>query len=347
MSPQTTAQQGLTRRDILKRGAALGGALVWATPVVQVVGMGRARAQVPSPGCIRYCMKWEVESNNRVQDTEILDDIVYITPCDDPDEPWAVLWTSNWVALGEGPSDDNDDDVQSLDSPEEGAAITESSDVESESETSGLNGTAEEEEEEEEEDGDDLDDEEEETETGGEDEDEETEEEDGESGNEDNEEDTEALSEGDPGEETEPSLATESETSEVEPAQTNGPPGNGNGIPGNCITCDGSVNDDNTIAEHVQHLANTTEHGIQVYGDINIGFYISYPPDCSLAVLAGDEPAAAAKCGGGIGPDSCNTDNLSDEEDDPCFEGNKRIFIAGCLSTGAISHLELIIDCCE
>lgn len=41
--------QGITRRDLLRRGAALGGAVVWATPVVQTLGMGRAFAQVPSP----------------------------------------------------------------------------------------------------------------------------------------------------------------------------------------------------------------------------------------------------------------------------------------------------------
>jgi hypothetical protein len=41
--------QGITRRDLLKRGAALGGAVVWATPVVQTLGMGRAFAQTASP----------------------------------------------------------------------------------------------------------------------------------------------------------------------------------------------------------------------------------------------------------------------------------------------------------
>ena len=35
---------GITRRQALKRGAILGGALVWATPVVQVVGMRPALA---------------------------------------------------------------------------------------------------------------------------------------------------------------------------------------------------------------------------------------------------------------------------------------------------------------
>ena len=41
--------QGISRRDLLKRGAALGGAVVWATPVVQTLGMGRAFAQDTSP----------------------------------------------------------------------------------------------------------------------------------------------------------------------------------------------------------------------------------------------------------------------------------------------------------
>ena len=281
MSPRTTSQTELTRREILKRGAVFGGALVWATPVVQVVGMGRARAQTPSPGCLRYCMKWEVENNDPVQDTGVIDDIAYVTPCDDV--PGALLWTSNWVALGQGPPGNNDgDDLQSLDSADEEGDV-----------------------------------------------------------------DVDTLSASETDGEPEASHASATQAGRVEPAQTNGPPGNGGGIPGNCITCDGSLNDDSTIAGHVQQLANTTEHGIQVYGDVNVGFYISYPPDCSLAVLAGGEPAAAAKCGGGIGPDSCNTDYVTDEHDDPCLEGNKRIFIQRCVSNGAISHLELIIDCCD
>lgn len=65
--------QGITRRDLLRRGAVLGGAVVWATPVVQTLGMGRAFAQTASPvetrisfiamnvqcgGTLRY-VKWE------------------------------------------------------------------------------------------------------------------------------------------------------------------------------------------------------------------------------------------------------------------------------------------------
>ncbi len=41
--------QGISRRDLLKRSAALGGAVVWVTPLVQMVGMGRAFAQTASP----------------------------------------------------------------------------------------------------------------------------------------------------------------------------------------------------------------------------------------------------------------------------------------------------------
>ena len=41
---------GITRRQALKKGAIFGGALAWATPVVQVIGMKPAFAQVASEG---------------------------------------------------------------------------------------------------------------------------------------------------------------------------------------------------------------------------------------------------------------------------------------------------------
>ncbi len=44
-----TPGEGLSRREALKRGAVMGGALVWAVPVVQTVGMNAALAQEPSP----------------------------------------------------------------------------------------------------------------------------------------------------------------------------------------------------------------------------------------------------------------------------------------------------------
>ena len=43
------ADNGLSRRELLKKGAYLGGALAWATPVVQVVGISPALAADTSP----------------------------------------------------------------------------------------------------------------------------------------------------------------------------------------------------------------------------------------------------------------------------------------------------------
>ena len=58
--PDTHTESGLTRREILKRGAVLGGALVWGTPVVQVIGMRPAMAQSTSDTCPNlYCVKAE------------------------------------------------------------------------------------------------------------------------------------------------------------------------------------------------------------------------------------------------------------------------------------------------
>ena len=45
----SSPNRGITRRDLLKKGAILGGAVVWVTPIVQSVGMGRAFAQTTSP----------------------------------------------------------------------------------------------------------------------------------------------------------------------------------------------------------------------------------------------------------------------------------------------------------
>jgi hypothetical protein len=44
--------QGLTRRELIRKGAILGGTVMWVTPVVQTVGMSRALAATPSDTCI-------------------------------------------------------------------------------------------------------------------------------------------------------------------------------------------------------------------------------------------------------------------------------------------------------
>ena len=41
-----------TRREALKRGAVIGGTVLWVTPVVQTLGMSRAFAQTPSDVCV-------------------------------------------------------------------------------------------------------------------------------------------------------------------------------------------------------------------------------------------------------------------------------------------------------
>jgi hypothetical protein len=55
MADEFDTNEGLTRREALKKGAMLGGALVWAVPVVQTVGMSAAMAREPSEGecCLR------------------------------------------------------------------------------------------------------------------------------------------------------------------------------------------------------------------------------------------------------------------------------------------------------
>ncbi len=58
-----TNSNAVSRREILKRGAFVGGAVLWIAPAVQVVGMGSAFAKDVSPDCSRYCIKWDVDVN--------------------------------------------------------------------------------------------------------------------------------------------------------------------------------------------------------------------------------------------------------------------------------------------
>ena len=50
----------VSRRELLKGGAVLGASVLWATPLVQVIGMSPAFAVPPSPVCQhRYQVKWD------------------------------------------------------------------------------------------------------------------------------------------------------------------------------------------------------------------------------------------------------------------------------------------------
>ena len=78
----SSPNQGITRRDLLKKGAALGGAVVWVTPIVQSVGMGRAFAQTPSP-----C----TPGISYIAMNVICDDRITI-PDTDPDDKYFIKW---------------------------------------------------------------------------------------------------------------------------------------------------------------------------------------------------------------------------------------------------------------
>jgi hypothetical protein len=102
--------QGISRRDLLKRGAALGGAVMWATPVVQTLGMGRAFAQTASPVGGK--------------------DISYIginVICEDPDDSFFAKWEDGaWEeSPGAAPEcADKDDLPNGLDGMTKGFSIT-------------------------------------------------------------------------------------------------------------------------------------------------------------------------------------------------------------------------------
>ena len=58
------SEMGMSRRDLLRRSAIVGGALLWAAPTIQTVGMKAAAAQVggPSPGSCAACYCWSLNS---------------------------------------------------------------------------------------------------------------------------------------------------------------------------------------------------------------------------------------------------------------------------------------------
>jgi hypothetical protein len=64
------SEVGMSRRDLLRRSAIVGGALLWAAPTIQTVGMKAAGAQVagePSPGTCAACYCWSLKANGRVR----------------------------------------------------------------------------------------------------------------------------------------------------------------------------------------------------------------------------------------------------------------------------------------
>ncbi len=113
-----TSDTSITRRQLLKRGAAIGGAVLWATPVVQVVGMGKAYAQDVSPNCSRFCLKWEVDENHKTGSTTCTDGGAHALP----------IWSNRWSELGSRRWRDTVDSTEGVDD----AATSESVDKSSE-----------------------------------------------------------------------------------------------------------------------------------------------------------------------------------------------------------------------
>lgn len=71
---EASEKHGFTRRELIKKGALVGGTVLWVTPVIQTVGMQRALAQEPSDTCEE---QWAAEvvseqQGQRKDTTEVL-----------------------------------------------------------------------------------------------------------------------------------------------------------------------------------------------------------------------------------------------------------------------------------
>ena len=90
MSDHLTAASGLSRRDLLRRSAALGAAVAVATPAVQVVGQVAAFAQVSPPP----------------EETSFPSHIQLIFTVEGADAYYGIKWDGSWGRIGgppEGP----------------------------------------------------------------------------------------------------------------------------------------------------------------------------------------------------------------------------------------------------
>ena len=97
-----------TRREALKRGAVIGGTVLWVTPIVQTLGMGRAFAQTPSDVCIPSCAvsvvefwQGETRSSGPITDSNRTDET---TALGSPDGSFFSLGYEGWIVLELGTS---------------------------------------------------------------------------------------------------------------------------------------------------------------------------------------------------------------------------------------------------
>jgi hypothetical protein len=54
--PDTGPERGMNRRDLIRRGAIVGGAAVWATPVMQSLSAPAFAQASPRPGACEACL---------------------------------------------------------------------------------------------------------------------------------------------------------------------------------------------------------------------------------------------------------------------------------------------------
>ncbi|HEX6231116.1 MAG TPA: hypothetical protein VF029_05345, partial [Actinomycetota bacterium] len=52
---------GISRRDLLRRGAVVGGTVLWVTPVIQSLSRPALAQTTPIGGC--FCVKWSPEDD--------------------------------------------------------------------------------------------------------------------------------------------------------------------------------------------------------------------------------------------------------------------------------------------
>lgn len=72
------SEVGMSRRDLLRRSAVVGGALLWAAPAIQSVGMKAAAAYGPSPGSCSACYCYTIDGQTGLvaKDIGVVDDFI-------------------------------------------------------------------------------------------------------------------------------------------------------------------------------------------------------------------------------------------------------------------------------
>jgi hypothetical protein len=114
---------------------------------------------------------------------------------------------------------------------------------------------------------------------------------------------------------------------------------------GNCLVCP---------PDALNNVPTSLIDDFEVRGDPEAGFTVTFPSTCSLSPPGDPTPdefygmgSAAAKCGGGISLDACaflTPDDVESVVGDPT---RSELFFPVCPSGRSISHLEVLIRCCE